>query len=771
MWLAVYPTSRAIASNLQLRLKKNQGLESTCTIGDFFARSIVVPNRVKIDDESRIVLLNEATKFSEYSKLGFEVNFLSFLKNYEFILKFFSELYSENVSISDISLKDFSGEFIEHIEILTILLKNYIKLLDQNGFYDSFYKPNLYINKNYIKRFDLININVVGYLTNSELFIIDDVSKICDVVIDIEINQFNKKMFDKFNDFGINIQDDGSYKIDFSKKNIIQYSKITPTIPSFDINSFALRSNQVHYIFDRLSYYINELKIEPQNIAIILPDESFQSTLEIFDKHRNLNYAFGISIKNTLYFQKLNAIYKLYFDDSQESEQRVVSLGLEEIYKKYEPYFNVSNFEQFISLISNIEYDSNTSQIIQSNIYKLSKLKPYLQTLKFINLLWYYISSLQTQSIDDIGGGKIKVIGVLESRSLSFDAIIIPDFNEGIVPKSSSKDLFLNSTIKTLSNLPTIKDREDLQRFFYHKLIYSTKYISICYVHNDELIASRFLGELDIPKTNNSDDKYQYLNRNFTPIFHGDEEFEYEDKTIKTLSASKLKTFLECKMKYYYQYILKIKPHSYTIVPKPYIAGLIFHEILKDIYEKQNSFNSAKELSIKVKSYLIKYMGNEYTNFNLDLWMKKLTRFFEYEVERFNSGHIVYQREKRFRIKYNKELELNGSIDRVDIKDNALHIIDYKFKDSPILFTKLENETQFQLEFYHIAAKELFTNPIKSTYLYDVKNAKLLQNIDINARLDALYKHIDSYTKDSWLIQKNRSNQCQFCDFALMCLK
>ena len=81
--------------------------------------------------------------------------------------------------------------------------------------------------------------------------------------------------------------------------------------------------------------------------------------------------------------------------------------------------------------------------------------------------------------IDDVGGGKVTVMGLLETRGVAFRGVIIVDFNEGYVPRISEKDLFLNSTIREHSGLPTGADRQDLQKHYYYQLIHAAEAVAI----------------------------------------------------------------------------------------------------------------------------------------------------------------------------------------------------------------------------------------------------------------------------------------------------
>ena len=52
-----------------------------------------------------------------------------------------------------------------------------------------------------------------------------------------------------------------------------------------------------------------------------------------------------------------------------------------------------------------------------------------------------FLQRLASRTIDDVRGGKITVMGVLETRNISFDGVIIVDFNDNHVPKKSDKDI------------------------------------------------------------------------------------------------------------------------------------------------------------------------------------------------------------------------------------------------------------------------------------------------------------------------------------------
>ncbi len=95
--------------------------------------------------------------------------------------------------------------------------------------------------------------------------------------------------------------------------------------------------------------------------------------------------------------------------------------------------------------------------------------------------LFLWLKRLSKLSIDDVRGGKITVMGALETRGVAFKGVIIIDFNDGIVPAIPAKDEFLNSSVRKLANLPTKNDREALQKQVYKRLIENGDEVVITY--------------------------------------------------------------------------------------------------------------------------------------------------------------------------------------------------------------------------------------------------------------------------------------------------
>ena len=134
--LLVFPTSRSIRSYLQEQKSENTLLPFLLTIDEFFKKSVNLNNKKYCEEEQRVLFLTQAIKDTDIHKLGISENFTKFLKQSDYIYRFFLELSSEKVEIKDIQNIDTYDYYLEHLQILETIKKNYIDLLEKNSYVD-----------------------------------------------------------------------------------------------------------------------------------------------------------------------------------------------------------------------------------------------------------------------------------------------------------------------------------------------------------------------------------------------------------------------------------------------------------------------------------------------------------------------------------------------------------------------------------------------------------------------------------------------------------
>ncbi|MDK2047129.1 PD-(D/E)XK nuclease family protein [Aliarcobacter butzleri] len=746
------------------------------TIDEFLKKSISLSNLKYCEEEHRVLFLNEAIKNIDIKKLGISDNFTKFLKQSDYIYRFFLELASEKVEIEEIQNVDTYDFYLEHLEILKAIKKKYIEILEKNSYVDKINLDKHYeINGNFLDKFQDIELHFEGYFTKVEFEIVEKISQKIDTKIIFYSNSYNQKSLEVFKNLNINLKIDYKYKIDLTNKIIIDEEEIKSLLESYEIKGFSSRLNQIAYIKSCIEKSVLN-GVNPKDIALVLPDESFVSSIELFDDERYFNYAMGKSIKNKELYQISNAIYLYLSEDEEKNISNISYLKIDKefIDKNIKPFWNkVTNKELFVSITDFIKQKEKNIELIEKYDELLYKLNITLfsneNKILLKDVYKIFLQKLSSITLDDINSGKITVLGLLETRAVSFDTVIICDFNESYIPKISVKDKFLSTRLKQLANLPTQFDRESLQKYYYKRLISSSKNVFISYVNSETNQISRFVNELFEKNiaTDTNDSFYKHILYDNHKISYFDEDIISKiDLTKFIWSATSFKNFLECKRRFYLQYILKINEHTISLKPKGYELGDIIHSILEDYYSKDNK-NSIEELFLKYKS------SNPFLTLDLEVSKKKLLNFYEFDKQRLKNREIIMI-EKEFNCSFNN-INIKGIIDRVDKFEDNYEVIDYKTSSTLSVDTlkTYEKSVDFQLEFYHIALQQLFKNSNIKAFYYDLNECLLKEEVAIQEKLELLSSKFDelkelSKNEISFLKCEDKSN-CLYCAYKIIC--
>ncbi|MEO1954413.1 MAG: PD-(D/E)XK nuclease family protein [Campylobacterales bacterium] len=773
----VLPSARAIRHEQLSIESKTLFLPKYITMSEFISKLCIVKDYKTIDEDSRVLLLLEASDFKAFSNLQIERNFFTFTKNSSYIFKFFEELSAEKYDISNLEDADIYAEFEEHIKILKELYLRYKKLCNDRKLLDKIFLPKLYsFNEFYASSHKEIELHINGHLTNFEFELLQKCSEFTVVNIIFTTSIFNTKMQDKFLKlYDLKLEDNYRYKISINEKSILNKQKVIQN-KNITCNSFSEELLQIAFIKKKIYEFIKK-GYKAENIAVVLPNESTAKVLKLFDEKRNFNFAMGKAYRDTKIYEKLSATIKYIEQISKENEARLarveddIYVELLSIYYKDIKEVDIVSFlkaykERFSSKVE--------IKIFDEEIYSFEKILPNLKDMSVKLALSLFLQRLGNRSVDDILGGKITVMGVLETRAVEFEGVVIVDFNDNNVPKRSDKDMFLNTAIREMASLPTMSDRENLQKHYYNQLINSSKEVAISFVKSSDSNASRFLKQLNIKDTqiDNEQDYTSILFSSKKVNFLEEKEIvlPYSFKGIE-LSATRVKTFLTCKRKYFYSYIQKLSSHSIPKdIPQEYEIGQVVHEALKNLYTKTVSYIDIKKLKSDLDYELSqKTVDNELDKYLIALQKKRLEPFAKNEIQRFNDGWEVFSCEQNYKCQF-AGTTLIGQIDRIDKKQNDIFVLDYKTGSYP-LYNKnnYQDATDFQLEFYYLLASEL--GNVEGVAYYDLKDIKIVPEAFLEQKIEILKSNI----KDMLMLEEIEFSKCEdtknclFCEYSVIC--
>ncbi|QCI28700.1 PD-(D/E)XK nuclease family protein [Caminibacter pacificus] len=717
MILKVLTTKRQIRE--YIKSFDNQFIPKVVSIGEFLQKAIVVDGKKFIDEDLKRIYLYKAVKDLDIEKLGLNKNFLDFFKNSDLIFGFLNEVYLERVNLDEIDLADTYQEYSEHIALLKEIYVNYKKLLDSEGFVDKITIEDFRINEGFFENIEKIELEVLGYLSKFEREILNKIP--INIEVSFEVTKFNKNLINKmFGDFK-----EGRYIIDYHTKNVLFYEEVDRKM-DVEVTHFSKRADQANFVFASIEEFVND-GIKPEKIAVILPDENFSEYLKLFDNANegktNLNFAMGDSFVNSEIYKKLKAIYD-YISENDEIAYLKCKDYLEE--------FQTSDIFKFI--------DNNTSEkekkILDEELYKLKKLNAYLQNHTKQEVLKFILERLSALSFDDVKGGKVTVMGVLESRGADFDAVVIVDFNEEFVPNVNEKDFFLNTSIRRKVNLPTREDKEALQKNYYYTL-FTSKKVKLSFVKNEEKSISRFAYELGIDDGKNGDSYYAEVLYKFSQP----EKVEYQEKfeLPKVLYPTTLDILLSCPKRYYLSNILGISNE----IEEEEFFGSRFHSIMENIDKLK--FSTYLEYYDYIISNLLKDVNKRDYFYIKSVWDDRILEFAKKDFE-FLSGNITTEVTKQ---RPKNDFILKARYDR--IIDNMA--FDYKTS------TKSQNyEESTQAEFYK------YILPNHKIYFWDIYNVKL---VEVNPELKNLDEKLSQIKNISFKTEDEKN--CKYCEFQFSC--
>ena len=139
--VTILPTSRAIRAQILTNSSQDAFQSRYITMGEFLQRALICEGFARVDDDTRVLLLLEASNFSNFTNLQIERNFFTFTQNSGYLFRFFEELSGELINIDTLEFADTYGDYEEHIEILKELYARYRSLCIERQVLDPIFIP------------------------------------------------------------------------------------------------------------------------------------------------------------------------------------------------------------------------------------------------------------------------------------------------------------------------------------------------------------------------------------------------------------------------------------------------------------------------------------------------------------------------------------------------------------------------------------------------------------------------------------------------------
>ncbi|WP_334056137.1 PD-(D/E)XK nuclease family protein [Polaribacter sp. P097] len=388
------------------------------------------------------------------------------------------------------------------------------------------------------------------------------------------------------------------------------------------------------------------------------------------------------------------------------------------IHNLFKPFISVADFiNQILALIDVLKVEVNTLE--KEYLFRFYTAFTQLKTLQ---TEFEYFTDLKTlsqffkQLIDSdslsFQGEPLKglqLMGMLETRVLDFENVILTSANEGVLPASSQQNSFIPFDVKIEFGLPTYREKDAIFSYHFFRLMQRAKNVYILYNTEHDVFGSgeksRFVTQLEMLRTDIVhkivSPKVVAQHTALKQVAKNNDVLERLKEIAKSgFSPSSLTNYLYNPIAFYKQKILKIKEFDDVEETVAYnTLGTIVHETLDELYKpfvgKFLQEENVEEMQKIAKDLIIKYFKIEFKNGDISTGKNRLI----FEVaNRFVANFLTKERlllkdkNNQLKIVATEEnlsaqitvdgldflIKLHGNVDRVDELNGELRIIDYK---------------------------------------------------------------------------------------------
>ena len=460
-----------------------------------------------------------------------------------------------------------------------------------------------------------------------------------------------------------------------------------------------------------------------------------------------------------------NGLLAIFFEPVKTSADAVTKLNeiLDKVLQRELASKNLKkiDLELFAKTIQELNRLQDT---LQNHIEK------YGQEIELSFVLSLIQKSLSTISAplegDPLSG--IQIMGLLESRNLNFDKIIVLGLNEGIIPQASTGNTFIPDSLRRAYGLPVLENQDAISAYMFYRLIQRTKNIDFVYNSlTDESNSgepSRFIKQLEYESGFNFNHKELQLTiktelKREEVVAKSKKVQEVLNKYLtgeKYLSASALTTYISNPIDFFYKYIAGIEePKEVEETVEAYKVGLILHDVMEQFYAQLKAIDSeinAERIAEKkadipkliMEGFAKVLYENRKATVTLNGMQKVIYAIvLEYiniilKQDAEDAPFTLIGLEQKGSINFSFEangsaqkIKLFGIIDRVDLKNGIYRIVDYKSGGDKLKYSTIEecfdtdcgniNKALVQTLFYTYVYEQISNNENVEPNLYIVK--------------------------------------------------
>jgi hypothetical protein len=400
----------------------------------------------------------------------------------------------------------------------------------------------------------------------------------------------------------------------------------------------------------------------------------------------------------------------------------------------------------------------------------------------------------------------LQVMGILETRNLDFDRVYILNMNEDSWPAAPKRGSFIPYNVRKAFDLPVYDHNDSIYAYLFYRLIQRAKEVHFYYNTvaefnvNGEL--SRLVQQLEVESGYTIEKRILAgpiktkvpdaitIEKN-ADILQKMERFlaGYEERDKSRFTPSALIAYLDCRLRFYFKYVAKLyEPEEVQEEMDPMIFGNILHNAMellykafierekRDVVHPEDIFWIREDINGALNKTFIKHYNiKNVKKFKLegrsliaaDVLRKFMNKILDHDANYapFKIIGLEASAKEGYSLEFpiavgekTRKVRMQGIIDRIDLKDGKVRVIDYKTGRDDKNFTTVASLTDREDKKRNKAAFQVFFY----SYLYYKKFPEGADTIE-----PGLFNSTDLFQKEfNWQIIQNKVNVKDFRQYA-----
>ena len=333
----------------------------------------------------------------------------------------------------------------------------------------------------------------------------------------------------------------------------------------------------------------------------------------------------------------------------------------------------------------------------------------YINSVK--TLLSLYRELLSKEALDFKGEPLkgLQIMGMLESRVLDFETVILVSVNEGILPAGKTQNSFIPFDVKLENGLPTYKEKDAVYTYHFYRLLQRANNVYLVYNTEPDVLnggeSSRFIAQMELEnhhqlKHKMVAPKISTQNASLAKVSKTSDLLD----TLKSIaqdgfSPSSLGQYIRNPIDFYNFKVLGLKqPNNLEETIEANTFGSVVHYTLEAFYEpfvgETLEISKLVQLKDKVSETVEHFFKKLFKQgditqgknlISFEIAKRYINNFLDTEIQFLKQGNVVQLLAVEESVvldfdhpDFDFPIKLKGNVDRIDVCNGVRRIIDYK---------------------------------------------------------------------------------------------